>query len=301
MKDYIVFTLGANKQLAKDFAKFWNCPLGKVSTIKFADGESLVKIATDVSDKDVIVIESMAKKPNDCLVQLLLLLDSINRSNARSITVIIPYLGYARQERADEAFEPVSSEVVAKIIESGNYDKLMTIDLHHPVIETFYKRGIKNLSTTDVLANYFLSYLKDKGYSGKDVVVVSPDQGSNNRADRFVFAMRGAKKVVLEKFRPDKDQVLHYRLKGDVTNKVCIIIDDIISTGNTIASACRLLKKGGAKAVFVGASHGVFAKGAVEQIKKAGAKIIAVTNTIEQPAIDGVTCLDILPIIVENL
>ena len=137
MKDYIVFTLGANKQLAKDFAKFWNCPLGKVSTIKFADGESLVKIATDVSDKDVIVIESMAKKPNDCLVQLLLLLDSINRSNARSITVIIPYLGYARQERADEAFEPVSSEVVAKIIESGNYDKLMTIDLHHPVIETF--------------------------------------------------------------------------------------------------------------------------------------------------------------------
>ena len=301
MKDYVVFTIGANKQLAKDFAKFWNCPLGKVSTTKFADGESLVKIATDVTDKDVIVIQSIAKKPNDSLIQLLMLLDSIKRSKAKTVTVIIPYLGYARQEKAGEAFEPVSSEVVARIIETGSYNKLMTIDLHHPVIETFFKRGIKNLQTTDVLANFFTSYLKDKGYSGKDVVVVSPDQGSNTRADRLIFGLRGAKKVVLEKFRPEKDQVLHFRLKGDVNGKVCIVIDDIISTGNTIASACRLLKKGGAKAVFVGASHGVFAKGAVEQIKKSGASVIAVTNTIEQPEIPGVKCLDILPIIVENL
>ena len=300
MKDYIVFTVGSNKQTAKDFARFWNCQLGKVSVKKFADGEELVKIQTSVVDKDVIVIESTAKKPNDRIMEILMLLDSINRDHPRSVTLIIPYLGYSRQERVNYEFEPVSCEVMAKAIETAHYDKLMSLDLHHPIIESFFTRGIENLQSTEVFANYYLSYMRENGLTGKDIVVVSPDHGSNYRADSLVFALRGARKVICEKKRPEPDRVEHLFINGDVKDKVCIIIDDIISTGNTIASATKLLYKGGAKTVLVGATHGVFSAGSVENMLKAGVEDIAVTNSIEQK-VEGVKVLDIFQLLISNL
>ena len=162
MKDYVVFSISSNKQLAKDFAKFWNCQFGKVEVKKFADGEVLVKPLTNVENKDIIVIESTAKKPNDHIFQILMLLDSIKRNNAKSVTLIIPYLGYSRQERINYPNEPISCEVMAKVLETSKYDKLMSLDLHHPVIESFFSRGIKNIPTTEIFANYYFSYLKDK-------------------------------------------------------------------------------------------------------------------------------------------
>lgn len=299
MKDYIVFTIGSNKQTAKDFAKFWNCPLGKISVKKFADGEVLAKIQTSVTDKDVILIESMAKKPNDRLVEILQALDSIHRDNPRSVTLVIPYLGYSRQERVNEAYEPISAQVIAKALETGYYDKLMVLDLHTPVVEKFFTRGIKNISTEELFVNYYSSYLKEHSYSEKDLVVVSPDHGSNYRTDGFLFAFRGAKKIICEKVRPAPDAVEHLEINADVKDKVCIIIDDIISTGNTIASAAKLLYKKGAKTVLVGATHGVFSSDALEVIKKARVKDIAVTNSIEQK-IEGVKVLDIFQLLIQN-
>ena len=301
MKDYVVFSISSNKKLAKDFAKFWNCQLGKVEVKKFADGEALVKTLTDVTDKDVIIIESTAKKPNDCLMNILMLLDSINRNNAKSVTLFIPYLGYSRQERVNYPNEPISCEVMAKALETGKYDKLLTFDLHHPVIEKFFQRGIKNVPTAETFANYYFGYLKDNGISLNDVVIVSQDHGANARTDMLMFRMRGVKKVILEKVRPLPDQVEHLELTGDVKDKTCIILDDIISTGNTIISAIKLLKKSGAKHVLVGATHGVFAKGAIEAIKEAGVDDIAITNSIEQEVPDTVKVLDLLQLIIENI
>ena len=301
MKDYVVFSINSNKKLAKDFAKFWNCPLGKVEVKKFADGEVLVRTLTDVKDKDVIIFESTAKKPNDYLFEILMLLDSINRNNAKSVTLIIPYLGYSRQERVNNPNEPISCEIMAKVLETGKYSRLLTFDLHHPVIESFFSRGIKNVPTTELFANYYFGYLKDNGINLKDVVIVSPDHGSNTRTDNLMFRMRSVKKVILEKVRPSTDQVEHLELTGDVKDKTCIILDDIISTGNTIVSAANLLKKNGAKKVLVGATHGVFAKGAVESIKAAGVDDIVITNSIEQEVPDTVKVLDILQLILENI
>ena len=301
MKDYVVFSINSNKKLAKDFARFWNCQLGKIEVKKFADGEVLVKTLTDVSNKDVIIIESTAEKPNDYLFQILLLLDSINRNNAKSVTLIIPYLGYSRQERVNYPNEPISCEVMAKLLETGKYDRLVTFDMHHPIIESFFTRGIKNSPTTEVFANYYFNYLKENNINLSDVVIVSPDHGANNRTDMLMFRMRSVKKVILEKVRPETDQVEHLELNGDVKGKTCIILDDIISTGNTIVSATKLLKKNGAKLVLVGATHGVFAKGAVENIKAAGVDDIAITNTIEQDVPDTVKVLDILQLIIENI
>lgn len=301
MKDYVVFSISSNKKLAKDFAKFWNCQLGKVEVKKFADGEMLVKPLNDVTDKDVIIIESTAKKPNDCLMAILMLLDAVNRNNARSVTLVIPYLGYSRQERVNYPNEPISSQVMAKALETGKYDRLLTFDLHHPVIEKFFSRGIKDVPSAEVFANYYFGYLKDNAISLNDVVIVSPDHGANTRTDMLMFRMRGVKKAILEKVRPETDQVEHLELTGDVKDKTCIIYDDIMSTGNTIISATKLLKKNGAKHVLVGATHGVFAKGAVENILAAGVDDIAITNSIEQDVPDTVKVLDILQLIIENI
>lgn len=300
MEDYIVFTIDSNKQTAKDFAKFWNCQLGKTTIKKFADGEMLVKISTDVKNKDVIVIESIAKRPNDHLMQILMLLDSIHRCEPKSVTLIIPYLGYSRQERVSYEFEPVSAQIVARAIETGHYDKLMTLDLHHPIIEKYFTRGIKNISTTRLFFNYYNNYFKEKGYDTSDIVFVSPDHGAINRSDSLVFLFRGAKKVICEKIRPEPDKVEHLAINGDVKDKICVIIDDIISTGNTIVSTAKLLKKAGAKKVLVGATHGIFSNGSLEALKSAGVEDIAVTNSIEQK-LDGVKVLDIVQLLIENI
>ena len=301
MKDYIVFSISSNKRLAKDFAKFWNCQLGKVEVKKFADGEMLVKTLTDVAGKDVIIIESTAKKPNDYLFEILMLLDSVNRNNAKSVTLVIPYLGYSRQEKINYPYEPISCEIMGKVLETGHYDRLLTFDMHHPVIESFFTRGIKNVPSTEVFANYYFNYCRDNDISLNDVVIVSPDHGANSRTDMLMFRMRGVKKVILEKVRPEPDQVEHLELTGDVKGKTCIILDDIISTGNTIVSATKLLKQNGASHVLVGATHGVFAKNAVENIKAAGVDDIAITNSIEQDVPECVKVLDILQLIIENI
>ena len=300
MKDYVVFTIGGNKQTAKDFAKFWNCQLGKIIITKFADGEEMVKVITNVKDKDVIVIESLNKKPNDRLIKILQLLDCISRSHPRSVTLIVPYLAYSRQEKINEINEPLSCEVAAKVLETGKYDRLMTIDLHNVVIESYFTRGVKNISTGEMFANYYANYLKDKGYDYRDVVIVSPDKGSNYRADELVFRFRGARKIICEKKRTEKDKVDKITINGDVEGKICIIIDDIISTGHTIAETAKALYKAKAKEVVVAATHGVFSSNAVEVMKKARVKDIVVTNTIEQK-VEGVNVLDIFQLLIQNI
>ena len=297
MKDYVVFSVGSNKQLAKDFAKFWNCQLGKLSVKRFSDGEVSIRPITDVKDKDVIIIESTAKKPHDHIFDILLLLDSLNGSQVRSIVLVIPYLAYARKQRASDPDEPIGYHVMAKVFETGQYDKIMTFDLHHPEIETSFSRGIKNISTTEVFANYYNNYLKDNGYKGKDIIIVAPNRSSNFRADSLMFRIGGARKASVEKEKGTRD----IKINGDVQGKVCIIADDIISTGNTIASTTKALLKAGAKEVLVGATHGAFVGDAINLIKESGVKDIAITNTIEQGKIEGVTVLDILPLIIENI
>lgn len=295
MKDYVVFSIGSNKQLAKDFAKFWNCQLGKLSVKRYPDGEVSIRPITDVKDKDIIIIESTAKKPHDRFFEILLFMNALNGSQARSILLIIPYLAYARKVRASDPDEPIGYQVMAKVLETGNYEQLMTFDLHHREIENSFTKEIKNISTSDIFTNYYRNYLRDNGYKGSDAAIIAPNRSSNFRADSLLFGLNGSKKVSIEKSE-GKMQIV-----GDVKDKICIIIDDMISTGNTVASSTKLLLKAGAKEVLVGATHGAFVGDAIENIKKAGVKDIAITNTIEQGKIEGVTILDILPLIIENI
>jgi len=283
MNNYIVFSLQSNQSVAEKVAKKYGAELGTVSVERFADGEVLVKSLSDVKNKDVVIIESTAKNAHEVLFELLLLIDSVKRSGAKTVQLYIPYFGYSRQERVSWFNEPVSCEVVAKILDTANVDKILTFDIHHSDIENFFKTPFVSLPTTKLFVDYYTDYFKKHNIDIKDVVVVSPDHGSNTRADLLVRELNGAKKVILNKYRPKPNFAEHLEVNvEEVKGKFCIIIDDIIDTGGTIVSAAELLVRSGAKSVLVGASHGVFSSNSVNKLIESPIDDIVVTNTIEK-------------------
>ena len=298
----IVFSVSANKKLAKEVAQSLNAELGKVYKKTFADGEVMVKSASDVANKDVVIIQSTSKNVNDELFSLLLLLDSVKRSGAKSVKLFMPYFAYSRQERVSWTNEPVSCEVVANIIDTAYFDDLTCFDLHHPIIETFFKHKINNKPTTKLFAEYYKGYFAEYGLTNEKVVIVSPDHGSNSRADMLSHELGGVQIVILDKVRPQPNRAEHLEIDGShVKNKVCILIDDIIDTGGTICSASQLLHEKGAKSVLVAATHAVLSKGCITRLKESGIDDLVVTNTIEKKLDSMVKIVDILPLVLEEI
>lgn len=295
MENLIFYSLFSNCKLAKRLAKKYHAELGEISFDRFKDGEILVKTLTDVKNKDVIIVESTAVKAHERIFELLLLIDSIKRSGAKSVKLYIPYFGYSRQERVSWINEPVSCEVVAKILDTAKVDEILTFDLHHPDIQNFFKTKFNSLSTTKLFGKYYREYLMARHIKLSDVVVVSPDHGSNTRADALIKELPGTKKVILNKFRNAPNYVEHLEVDdGEVKGKVCIIIDDIIDTGGTIIAATDLLLKHGAKEVLVGASHAVLSNKSIEKLLKSPIKDLVFTNTIEKKLPKEITVLDIV-------
>ena len=294
MKNLIIFSLLSNRQLAKRLAKKLDAELGDVFFDRFKDGEILVKTLSDVKNKDVIIVESTAIKAHERLFELLLLIDSIKRSGAKSVKLYIPYFGYSRQERVSWINEPVSCEVVAKILDTAEVNEILTFDLHHPDIEKFFKTKFTSLPTTHLFGEYYRNYFKQHGIDLKDVIVVSPDHGSNTRADALVRELPGTHKVILNKYRPAPNYAEHLAVESNVQGKICIIIDDIIDTGGTIISATKLLLDQGAKEVLVGASHAVLSNKNIENLLKSHIKDLVFTNTIEKRLPKSIHVLDIV-------
>lgn len=298
----IIFSITGNKKLAKEVAQNLGAEFGRVFKKTFADGEIMVKSGSDVKDKDVIIIQSTSKNVNEELFSLLLLLDSIKRAGAKSIKLFMPYFAYSRQERISWTNEPVSCEVVARIVETAHFDDLTCFDLHHPLIESFFKHPIKNKPTTKLFAKYYDEYLRAHNINKKDVVVVSPDHGSNLRVDMLAKELGNVGVVILDKVRPQPNRAEHLDIDGKlVKGKTCILIDDIIDTGGTISSASKLLHKKGAQNVLVSATHAVLSKGCLLRLKKAKVEDLVVTNTIEKKLNKSIKVLDILPLVLEEI
>ena len=295
MSSLIIFSLLSNRKLAQQLSKKLNAELGEISIDHFKDGEILVKTLSNVKDKDVIMVESTSIKAHERLFELLLLIDSIKRSGANSVKLYIPYFGYSRQERVSWINEPVSCEVVAKILDTAEVDEILTVDLHHPDIEKFFKTKFTSLPTTHLFGEYYRQYFKRNGIDLNNVVVVSPDHGSNTRADALVKELPGTRKVILNKYRPAPNYAEHLAIENDdVKGKTCIIIDDIIDTGGTIISATKLLLEQGAKEVLVGASHAVLSNKNIENLLKSHIKDLVFTNTIEKRLPKTIHVLDIV-------
>jgi len=272
-KGLIVFSGGANRPLAQQVCTFLNLDPGKVEISRFPDGEIDLKVLEDVRGADVYVLQSTCAPVNENLMELLILIDCLRRASAERITAVVPYFGYARQDRKAEGRVPISAKLVANLITAAGATRALSVDLHAPQIQGFFDIPMDHLYAAPVLLDHF------KRMGLKDVTVVSPDVGGIKMARAYAKRLN-ADLAIVDKRRsgPTETEVMH--VIGEVEGRNVILVDDMISTGTSITEAARACRKDGAKDIFVCATHAVLAGKAVEKLAKAPIKEVVVTDTI---------------------
>lgn len=277
MNDVMLFSGSSNPVLAQAVSTILGIPLGGVDLTRFADGEIRPWIRNDVRGKTVFVMQSLSNPMDEHIMELVLMGDAIRRSAPKNVIAVIPYMGYARQDKQHRIGEPVSARVIAKFIEVSKFKEVIAVDLHNDAIVGFFSIPVNHISALPVLIDQV------KRYVDENTVVVSPDVGGVKRARNLAFTL-DVPLVVMEKKRYlDKhDQSEAFQIIGDVEGKTAIVIDDIISTGGTLANGAVTLRGAGASKIIVLASHAVFAGNAVENLKDAPIDAIIVTDTIAQ-------------------
>lgn len=294
-----VFTGNANPDLAKAICRELGLPLGDSVVKTFSDGEISVNINETVRGIDVFVVQSFSlPKVNDYLMELLIMIDALKRASAGRITAVIPYYGYARQDRKAKARDPISAKLVANLIVAAGADRVLTMDLHAAQIQGYFDIPLDHLKGVPIIAEYF----KEKNI--KDLVVVSPDLGSVTRT-RDLSNKVDAPIAIVDKRRPEPNVSEIMNIIGDVKGKNVILIDDMIDTAGTIVNAAKALKEMGAKDVYACCTHGVFSGPAVSRIKDSEISELVVLDTIdvspEMKSLKNVTMLSVAPIFSEAI
>ena len=274
----VVFALSASKGLAQEICDILDLPLGKCDVHHFADGEILVELGESVRGKDVFFVQSTNRPVNDNLMELLIGIDACMRASARSINCVIPYFGYARQDRKAKPRQPISSKLIATMLERAGANRVITMDLHAAQIQGYFDIPADDLNTLPLIAEY----LKNKdGLDLEDIVVVSPDHGGTVRARRLADRL-GAPVAIIDKRRPKPNVAVAMNLLGDVDGKVAVVIDDMVDTAGTLTSGINMLYEKGAKQVIAACAHGVLSGPAIDRLKSANLAEFIVTNTIDQ-------------------
>jgi len=270
----VLFTGNANPALAQEMAKSLGVELGKASVGRFSDGEVTVEVHQNVRARDVFVVQSTCAPTNENLMELLIMVDALKRASARRITAVIPYYGYARQDRRPRSMRvPISAKVVANLLETVGVERVLTMDLHADQIQGFFDIPVDNIYASPVL----LSDLKSKAYP--DLVVVSPDVGGVVRA-RALAKQLGSELAIIDKRRPraNVSEVMH--VIGEIEGRNCVIMDDMIDTAGTLVKAAEVLKERGAKRVFAYCTHPILSGPAVDRIAGSQLDEVVITNTI---------------------
>jgi ribose-phosphate pyrophosphokinase len=271
-----IFSGNANRPLAQEIASYLNINLGRAMVGTFKNGETRVKVEENVRGSDVFVVQPTCTPVNHNLMELLLLIDALRRASAARVTAVIPYYGYAKQEKKTTGREPISAKLVANLIRTAGADRVLTMDLHAPAIEGFFDIPVDHLQAGPILAEHIREMNLPR------VVVVSPDAGGVGRANSFRERI-GVGLAIIAKQRPQPDVAEMLDMVGDVEGKTAVIVDDMISTGGTLAEAARVLRERGAVAVYACATHGIFAGDATEIIAQSVLIETIVTNTIPLP------------------
>lgn len=294
-----IFSGNANVALAEEIANHLGLPLGDCEVTKFRNGEIQVIVNESVRGDDVFVVQPTSSPPNDTLMELLILIDALRRASARRITAVIPYYGYARQDRKTRGREPITAKLVANLITTAQADRVLTMDLHAGQIQGFFDLPVDHLGALPLLVEYL------EGKQLKDVVVVSPDVGGTTRARNLAEQLSEATFGILEKRRPRPNVAEVMTIIGEVRDRTAVLLDDMIDTGGTIAKGAEVLVRQGAKAVYACATHAVFSGNALERLLEAPIQEIVVTNTIPvsipAEAQNRVKVLSVAPLLAEAM
>ena len=270
-----ILTGNSNKQLSQKISKFLKNRLVNSNIRKFADGEIYIEINENIRGNSIFLIQSVSSPANDNLMELLLSIDALKRSSAKNITAVIPYFGYARQDRKVVPRTSISAKLVSNLIAKAGADRVVTVDLHSGQIQGFFDIPVDNLFATPIFARHIKKKLKKN-----NIICVAPDVGGTARA-RALGKLLNVDLAIVDKRRPAPGKSEVMNVIGNVKNKTCILVDDIIDSGGTIVNAASELKKRGAKDVHVYVTHGVLSGNAVEKIKKSSIKNLVVTDTID--------------------
>ncbi|NVY96343.1 ribose-phosphate diphosphokinase [Lactobacillus sp. DCY120] len=272
-----IFALNSNQPLAKKISQTLGIPLGKCSVKRFSDGEIQINIEESIRGSEIFVIQSTSAPVNDNLMELLIMIDALRRASALTINVVIPYYGYARQDRKARSREPITAKLVANMLTSAGADRILAMDLHAVQIQGFFDIPVDHLMGAPLLADYFLDNRLDE-----NAVVVSPDHGGVVRARRLAEFLK-APIAIIDKRRPKPNVSEVMNIIGDVRGKRAIIIDDMIDTAGTISLAAQALIDAGAKEVYASCTHPVLSGPAISRLEASPIKQLIVTDTIQLP------------------
>ena len=268
-----VFTGRANPQLAQKICDYLQIPLGKGDTELFPDGELIVKVDEDVRGRDCFIVQPTSHPVKAHLMELFIWIDTLKRARAQRVTAVIPYFGYARQDRKDEGRTPITAKLVANLLERAGADRVVSVDLHAAQVQGFFDIPVDHLNAGPVFKKWFLSLGLD------NMVFVSPDVGNVKRAQVYAN-MLGGEICIIDKRRKSGSEIDVAHIIGDVAGKTVLMTDDMITTGGTVAGACKILLAHGAKEIYISATHAIFAPPAMQRLAEAKFTKLAVTDTL---------------------
>ena len=279
-KEIKVFTGNSNPELAERICAELFRTLGNANVTQFADGECSVSVFEPVRGKDVFIVQSTCDHVNDNLMELLIMIDAMRRASAGRVTAVIPYFGYARQDRKAKSRDPISAKLVANLITAAGADRVLTMDLHAAQIQGFFDIPVDNLQGAHLFVKHFVNKF---GKGNEDVMVVSPDVGSTARARAFSMKL-GLNMAIVDKRRERANQSEVMNIIGDVSGKTCILLDDIVDTAGSLCGAAKAIKeRGGAKEVYACATHGVLSGPALDRINSSCIEELLLLDTIPYP------------------
>ena len=269
-----LFALNSNQEIAKKISEVAGIPLGKLSSRQFSDGEIQINIEESVRGYDIYIIQSTSYPVNNHLMELLIMVDACQRASAHTVNVVLPYFGYARQDRTAAPREPITAKLVANMLVKAGVDRVVTLDLHAVQVQGFFDIPVDNLFTIPLFADHYIK----QGLTGSDVVVVSPKNSGVKRA-RNLAEYLDAPIAIIDYAQDDSSRDEGYII-GDVKGKKAILIDDILNTGKTFSEAAKIVQRDGATEIYAVSSHGLFVKGAAELLDQASIKEIVVTDSV---------------------
>ena len=300
MKDLKIFSGRANPNLSQRICDYLGIPLARIHLTDFPDSETFCKIEEDIRGRDIFLVQPTCPPVNDTLMELLIMIDSCKRASAERITAVLPYFGYARQDRKDEGRVPITAKLVANIITRAGADRVLAMDLHAAQLQGFFDVPVDHLYASPVLNDYFVKL----GLAPEDIVIASPDEGSIKRALGHQSRLGGTLAIV-DKRRASADETRQENIiGGPVKDRICLMFDDMISTAGSICGAARVLHGRGAKKIYVAATHGVLCGPAIERLKAAPIDKVVLTDSIplrKEQMLDKIEVLSVAPLLGEAI